>query len=229
MRLFSLAASTDAQMPLIVELWYHLYDNYIVNEAYYEYLGWETQDLINFKIILFALFVGLALAAFGIVYDKRVLGEAVHKLLREECLSPETAKTLTELGYGRSSTLRHSVRKSVSLRRVVKCREEEEFLRLQEEQRLLHEQKRAADKSLGRFKEIPYEFDLETDRFYIPEEMKYAADIKFEKKGSTWLGAILFAVILAVMYVVALVFLPDMLEIVNDFIGSFSGQSNVVV
>lgn len=229
MWIFSLTIPEEDQMPLIVELWQHFYENYIINPGYYEYLGFETQDLINMKIIIFALFVGLAVASFGIVYDKRVLGEAVRKLLREECLSPETGKTLVELGFGRNSALRHSVRKSVSLRRVVKCREEEEFLRKQEEQRLLHEEKRKTDRSIGRFREIPYVFDLENDHFYIPEELKYTADVKFEKRGNSWFFSIFFTVILAIMYVVLLVYLPDMLEIINDFVGGFSSTSNMVV
>lgn len=229
MRIFSFAASNAEEMPLIVELWLHFYDNYVVNLGYYEHLGLETQDLINFKIMLLGLFIGLAVASFGIVYDKRVLGDAVRKLLREECLSPESAKTLVELGYGRSATVRHSVRKSVSLRRVVKCREEEEFLRAQEEQRLAHEEARKTDRSLGRFREVDYVFDLENDHFYIPEELKYTADIKFEKKGNSWFFSILFVVILAILYVVLLVFLPDMLQIIDDFVGGFSPTSNMVV
>ena len=228
MRFFVLAAA-EKNVPLIVELWQHFYENYIVNSGYYEYLGMETQDLINFKLMILGLFIGLAIASFGIVYDKRVLGDVVRKLLHKEVLSPESAKTLAELGYGRSSAVRHSVRKSVSLRRVVKCREEEEFYRVQEQKRLEHEEMRKNDRSLGRFREMTYEFDLEQDHFYIPEEMKYMADVKFEKKGNSFFFAFFLVAMLAVMYVAFLVFLPDMLEIVNDYIGSFSYQSNTVI
>lgn len=228
MRYFALAA-TEKELPLIVELWLHFYENYVVNPGYYEYLGMETQDLINFKLMILGLFVGLAVASFGIVYDKRILGDAVRKLLREECLSPDRAKTLSELGFGRNSVLRHSVRKSVSLRRVVKCREEEEFYRTQEQMRQEHEEKRKSDRSLGRFREMEYEFDLEQDHFYIPEEMKYTADVKFEKKGNSFFFVIFFVVMLAVMYVALLVFLPDILQVINDFVGGFSYQQNTVI
>ena len=222
-------AVTEKELPLIVELWLHFYENYVINPGYYEYLGMETQDLINFKLMILGLFVGLAVASIGIVYDKRILGDAVRKLLREECLSPDRAKTLPELGFGRSSILRHSVRKSVSLRRVVKCCEEQEFYRVQEQMRAEHEEKRKTDRSLGRFREMEYEFDLEQDHFYIPEEMKYTADVKFEKKGNSFFFVIFFVVMLAVMYIALLVFLPDILKVINDFVGGFSYQSNTVI
>ena len=108
---------------------------------------------------------------------------------------------------------------------MVRCVEEEKFLAEQEQKRLAHEEKRKTDKSIGRFRETAYTFDLENDHFYIPEDMKYMADIKFEKKGSTWLFPILFTVIMLVLYVVLLVNLPDMLEILNDFAANFEPKS----
>jgi hypothetical protein len=41
--------------------------------------------------------------------------------------------------------------------------------------------------------------------------------------GSTWMGAIIFTVIMAVVFVLALVYLPDILGMVNSIVGNFKG------
>ena len=225
MRFLSFAASAGEEAPFLVQLWRDFIDVYVTNEPYYEHLGIEGKDLFEIKILILGLFIGLAIAGFAAVWDKRVLGNMVRTLLSRGALDPEGAKTLTELGLARNTTVRHSVRKSVSLRRVVKCVEEEKFLAEQEARRIEHEEKRKSDKSLGRFREVDYVFDLENDHFYIPEEQKYVAEIKFEKKGTTWLGAILFAVIMLVVYIVLLIALPEMLDIINDFAANFGPRA----
>lgn len=218
---FWITAANAAEPSIWQELWQDFLDIYVTNDVYYEYLGLEGKDMFQVKLLILGFFVGLSVACFAAVWDKRVLGNAVRTILARGCLTPETAETLSQLGYARSTIVRHSVRKSVTLRRVVRCVEEEQFLARQEARRLEHEEKRKTDKSLGRFRETAYVFDLENDHFYIPEEMKYMADIKFDKKGSSLLVAILFTVIMLIAYVVLLVYLPEILDILNDFAANF--------
>ena len=226
MRLFFQKSLSSESVPLIQELWEHFYDNYFNNNMYYEYLDMDQTDLVWLKTLILGLFVGLSIASFATLYDKRTLGNMVRRLIATDCLSPEKAQTLEQLGYARSSIARHAVRKSVSLRRVVRCREEEEFLAEQEQRRTEHEEKRKLDRSLPRFRDAEYRFDLEHDHFYIPEDMKYMADVKFERKGTTLFAAILFTVLLAIGYVILLVNLPSILDILNDFVGGFSYTGN---
>ena len=228
---FDTIATQEAREPsLLVQLWQEFIATYVTNDAYYENLGLEGSSLVQIKILLLGMFLGLAVAAFCIVYDKRVLGNMVRTILGFGCLSPEKAQTLSELGYARNSIVRYSVRKSVALRRVVRCVEEEAFLA--EQKRLFeeHEEKRKTDKSIGHFREAAYVFDLENDHFYIPEELKYTADIKFEKKGNTWLGAIIFTVVVLVLYVLLLLYFDEILKILDAFFANFGsrGSKNVI-
>ena len=71
--------------------------------------------------------LGLAAAGFLAVFNKQINGAFVERLLREGCMSPESAKTLPELDLADKLMLRYGVSHSVDLRRVVKCREEEEY------------------------------------------------------------------------------------------------------
>lgn len=216
-----LAVTADAEQPLIVELWGYFYDTYLTPDVYYENLNLTSNELFSIMIFIFGLCVGLSLASFGAVFNKRVLGGVVRRLLEKQALSPESALTLDELGYPNSLLVNFAVKKSTSLRRVVKCREELEFDAEQARKREEHDKKRADDKKLPRFKEAAYKINVYEDKFYIPEDMKYTADVKFEKKGTTWLGAVIFTVIMMVVFVVLVVFLPQILELVNDVAGIF--------
>lgn len=220
-----LTVTAEEEQPLIVELWHYFYDTYFNPSEYYENLDLTSSDVFSIRIIILGLCIGIVLALFGAVFNKRVLGDVVRRLLKKEALSPESALTLEELGYENKPLIRLAVKKSTSLRRVVKCREELEYDADQEKKRKEYEQKRAENNKLGRFKEIPYKMNTYADAFFIPEDMKYMADIKFEKKGTTWLGAVVFSIMTVVAFVVIIVALPSILSLINDFAGSFASST----
>ena len=229
MRFLQTALTTSEEMPLWREIFTDFYENYYGNSVYYPNLNMDTDSMIFVKNLILGIFIGLCIAAFGAVYNKRVLGKFVRTLLREECLSKESAKTLTELGVMQNYAIRNAVRKSVNLRRVVRCREEEEFLEEQEKLRLKFEEAAKGSKRSA-FREEKFEMDTANDHFYIPEDMKYMADVKFESRGTTWLGAILFVIIMAIVFVALLVFLPQIFETLDSFVGGFSstGKGNIL-
>ena len=212
--------------------WNDLWNALFQDETQYEYLGKGANSLTSLRMIIIGLFIGLALASFGAVFNKRVLGDFVRALLREEALSGETAKTLAELGFLRSTVIRQSLRSGVTLRRVVRCREEEEYLREMERKRAEHEEKRKSDPSLPKFKAKEFRVNVDEHHFYIPEELKYTADVKFEQKGSSWLGAVIFLVVLIVAMVILLLAMPTILSFLDGWFGNiynaFSYKDNVV-
>ncbi len=224
-----LKASAEAEMPLWKELLAYFYDTYYNNNVYYPNLDMDTSTMITVKNLILGIFIGLCIAAFGMVYNKRILGKFVRTLLREECLSKESAKTLSQLGVMQNYAIRNAVRKSVNLRRVVRCREEEEFLAEQEKSRLEFE-KSSSETKKASFREEKFEIDTANDHFYIPEDMKYMADVKFESRGTTWLGAILFVIIMAIVFVALIIFLPDIFQMLDNFVGGFSsmGKDNIL-
>lgn len=198
-------------------------------ETQYEYLGNGAGAMTSLPMIILGIFIGLALAAFASVFNKQVLGDFVRELLREEALSAESAKTLAELGYERKTVIRYSVRKGVNLRRVVRCREEEEYLAAIEAKREEYEEKRKNNKSLPRFKAEAFCVNADEHHFYIPEKMKYMADIKFEKKGSTWLGAFVFLLVLAIAFLLLMFALPHILSLLNEWFGWLGNSTPNIV
>ncbi len=215
------ALKTAAEQPVIVELWQYFYNTYINPSEYYEHLNLDANGLVSIRMVILAICIGITAAGFSAVFTKRVLGDIVRGVLSENALSQDTAKTLEELGMENSFIARIAVRKSVSVRRVVKCVEEEEFINAQNLKRREYEENRAKNKKLPRFKETEYKVNPYADRFYIPEKMKYMADVKFEKQGTTWLGACVLVVVMIVAYIAMLVALPYLLSLINDLVGSF--------
>ena len=225
-KFFALTTSGDYERPFLERLWEGFRNLFIESDEYYEYLTVDVGTLLSVRLIILGLFIGMCFAAFASVYNKKVLGDVVRKILSMEALSPDTALTVEELGYEKSPIIRLALKKSTSLRRVVKSREEELYYKELENKREEYLLKKNNGEKIPKFKETPYKMDVSADHFYIPEDMKYMADIKFEKKGASWLGAVLITVILTVAFFVLMYFLPDILSFINDLAAVFQSTGN---
>lgn len=212
---FRLISALESK-SLIGELWEYFVDKYFTpHYGDYEHINLGSSSMVSLQTIVFAFFIGINIAAVMSVFDKRVLGDFARTLIRDEALSPDRAKTLMELGYFKNTAIRSSLRSGHTLRRVVKCVEEEEYY-------ASLEQKRQEIESAGqKFKSVPFKIDFETAHFYIPEQLKYTAEIKFEKKGTNWLTvAGVFVASLLLMIGVFWIF-PDILQMLDNFLSMF--------
>lgn len=207
-------------------VWKEAWNALFSDGTQYEYLGNGAGSMTSWKLIILGLFIGLALAAFGMVFNKRVLGGFVRKLLHCEALTPENAQTLSELGYAKKFFVRYGVRRGVTLRRVVRCREEELYAEEMRQAREAYESRRQEDSSLPKWKETPFRVNPNEHHFYIPEELKYTADLKFDAKGTTWLGAWVFVGILLILLVVVFLTFPRLLELLDDWVGAVQKAVN---
>ena len=221
-----LSTTASESQPLAEELWQYFYDTYLDPYEYYEYLNLTSADLWTIRILIFGLCVGLSLAAFAAAFNKRVLGDIVRKILAKQAFSPETAVTLEELGLEGKPIAHFAIKKSTSLRRVVKCCEEESFEAEQDKREREYKENRKKDKSLPKFKPSKYKINPYADTLYIPEKDRYMADVKFEKRGTTWIGACVFSIVMAVVFVGLMVALPQILSLMNEFAGAFGNSPN---
>lgn len=169
------------------------YDNFSVIE--------QTANIIN-KIIP-ALIIGIILAAIATVYCRRVVGRFVRTLIKKEALSPESGVTLFDTGAFRSTVVRRELCRGALLRKVVRCREEEALI---------------AEKG----SDASYQIDFTRDHFYIPEELKDRAEIRFNPKGSSWLTVVLTAVLTPIVVGLICRFLPNILQFADSIITYFA-------
>ena len=208
-----------------MNFWESFRDSFLTGGDY-EYLGGST---LSVPLIMIGIFVGIAIAFVATVFTKRVWGAMVRKLLAEEIHSAENAKTLAELSLDRNIFLRRAVKGNVSLRRVVACREEEEFLREQERVAAELEEARANDPSLKKAKKprvAPFRVDPDKHHFYIPEDCRSMAGVKFDKKGTSIGKLVILLLLLLICLIVVLLILPRVMTLVNDFVGTMKSATS---
>ena len=207
------------------------YDNFEFNET----------SFVAVKYIIIGIFFGIVIASLSALYNRRVLGKFIRALIKSDATSPEKAKTLAELGFDKNPFVKYSLSRGYTLKKSTSCVEYDEFLKkinsdMQEspnaEEITPSDQKseggedgktpkKSVRKALYNREFIP---DLPTAHFYIPEEKKYEMDVKFEAKGTNWLT---FAITVAVSFalvILAVLFLPDVLRLVDNFINGISGK-----
>ena len=136
----------------------------------------------------------------------------------------DCAKTLHELGFRKNSAVRSALRHG-SLSKIIVCTQKQEYDAQIAKKKTEYEQ--YATKDSPKFKSVPYKVNFETDTFFIPKDASYAADVRYDKKGSG-IGAVLIAIAVALLLAVFIIFiLPDMLQLLDNFIGVLSPESNV--
>ena len=208
------------------DIWNYLYDAYFNIGDGYANLGTESSPLITVGAVVFGVYIGIMIACVVMVYNRQVVGGAVRRMLEKKIHSKEDAITLSELGYKKNFLMRSMFRDSNSLRRVVKCVEEEAFYAEQNASKAEYDKKREAGEKLPRFREEIYRVDIENDHFYIPQDLELTATTKFRKKGSTWVSMVISIIVLTVAFFALLLFLPWFLGQLDGAFGNIMGGNS---
>ncbi|MBQ2735619.1 MAG: hypothetical protein IJF33_07270 [Clostridia bacterium] len=210
------------QNSLLCELLNYIGDTYFsVQFDAYDNFSISSEAGVTVRNAILAAMLGIVIAAVMTAYyrNDRGPGGFVRHLLKEEVYSPEKAKTLLELGYFRNPTIRRELARGSTLRMVVRCREAEEAALAAEEpannlQNGVKKRKTYARKTT--------KIDFRTAHFYIPEELRHRADVRFDKKGSDW-GRVIATAIVTIGVASALCWLlPDVLHLADNLINILS-------
>lgn len=177
--------------------------SYIIERYYsveleaYEYFSFGPGANQTIQTLILSLAIGFIIAAIVIAHTKKKFGGFVGKLLLSGCHSPETAKTLYELGYFRNATIRKELSRGVVLKKLVYKVESDtkksEDLTDADGQDSGETKNKLATK-LSFLAQWNQNLDFTKLRFYIPEDLKYRAEIRFERKGSGWIPVLLTAI-----------------------------------
>ena len=207
------------QKGLLAELWDYFNETYFSPEMpYLENFSFGTGTLISLQTIILGLTVGIIIAAGSSIYSKRYIGDFVRKVIYEECFDAERAKTLYDLGYLKSPGVRNAIKSYGTLSRWIRCVEEDEYLAEMEKKRAEFDELHKDDKKPPKFEYPEFKRDLNTMHFYILEKNKYAAEVKFEKKGASWGAFFLTAILAIILCAFVCYMLPDILKMVDNFI-----------
>lgn len=174
-------------------------------------------NTITLTVVLWAMYLGLLLASAASLYNKAYVGDVVRALVKRECHSADAALTLEELGIKPTALRRRSLRASSTLRKYVKIANEDEGVKTIS--------RNSFSRTLRRFLSMDASdevvCDLTAARFYMPEDKKDVAEIRYGKHVKRSSGIIAFAVtaalglalVLALMY-----FIPEILELLDDLV-----------
>ena len=212
------------QSSVIRELIAYFYEKYFTIE-FGAYDNFSVGDGLGgtLRSIILALMLGMVASALLTARMRSGFGGFVKKLLKEECLSPEQAKTLLDLDYFRSPMIRRELERGSVLRMVVRCREQDEK-ECRTDQKSDDGDGQPAEKLSERPKKRTYvlqksqKIDFTTAHFYIPEDLRYRAEVRFEQKGSSWGSAILLTVAAVVVAALLCAFLPDVVAFIDNLI-----------
>ena len=220
MRWHGFLYASTGEPTLLQELWAYFRDRYFsVDTGRYEHIPIGRGSFVTLQHIVLGVFVGVIVAAGMVCYDKNRLGAFVRALVKEQCLWPEKARTLSELGFARNGGVKNSLRSPHKLGRVVRCVEKEAYDRQKEAMRAEYIEEHGSDTG---FSMPEYRLDFENDHFYIPDGEHYRAELRFEEKGSGW-RAFLLVVLIAILGAALVCFLlPDMLQLVDNMMDILS-------
>ena len=216
------------QGSLIHELLEYLSQTYFsVDFGTYEHFSVSGTSGGTVRNMILAIALGIIIAAVLTAYTREGLGGFVRRLIKEDALAPEKSKTLMELGYFRSTMLRRALSRGSALRMVVRCTEQEAFEANRAEQGT--DAVGTADKPKAKIPFLKgtseYRMDFTTARFYIPEDLRHRAEIRFDKKGSGWIPVIVISVVTVIAASALCFFLPDLLQFADNLIGIFSPKA----
>ena len=215
--LFSLASSKKS---LVEELWDYFAETYLSGSTSYPNLGLVGNSIVTLPAIIIGIAIGAILAVAFALRDNHVIGGFVRLMLERDAIGREKSLTLFDLGAGEHSAFARGLRKSASLRRMVRCVEEEDFYAEQKTAREEHEKKKEEDSTLPEFKEKQYVFDG-SEHFYIPEDKKIAAEIKYiKRKLKPQLIPLIIIASLILLFALILL-LPYLLSVLDQLLGSF--------
>lgn len=185
----------------------------------YDYVN-VSYPFESLEIVVWGLFIGFVIASLMAVYNKGLIGGFIKALLSNECTSEESAKTISELGYGTDYFVKNALRTNTVMRRFV-VRVDYVLPRFESEAAGTDEPAAEKQPKVERTRGGHEIIDFETARFYIPEELKYRAEVRYARRGTNVVSLIVTIIILAVAAFGVLYLVPEMLQLLDNFIGTF--------
>lgn len=180
---------------------------------------------MTLELIIWSMFAGICLAALIIMYNKNVLGPFIRALFDAGANSPETAKTLAELGYTSKPFVRLSLGKRGTFSRIVQHTALEASplspARLSDGENeggdaaeAAVEPKKPPKKPGGRRSRL----SLDEVRFFIPEAMTERADSIYLNGGASLLTVLITIGAFLIVALLLFKFIPALLQMIENFV-----------
>lgn len=161
----------------------------------------QINSTSSMELVIWCMYIGLMLATVFMYYQKKVIGSFVRALLKAGANDAQNAKTLTDLGFAKNAPVRSALRGSGALRKLV-WETDDNYV-----------ENEAGVKISAREKPM----DVNTGRFYIPEDNRIRAELRYNDKGTDIFMLIITALVFLMLAYLAVNYLPDLLEWFGTF------------
>ncbi len=227
-------------MYLFEQLFQYL-NEYYFSSSLGSYDNFDIHSVTTLLVIIGGLCLGLFLASVIAVVQKKHIGKMARALLSLEANSPESAKTLYELGLSGSVPVKIALSHASPLRKLLSIVEGDEVFTYQDElaaafpdykKKIDAAKEEKGEQAEGEEKEEkkeslpPKRFRLrrlnyETARFFIDPSLYHRTTLRYEEKGSSWWIVLLSFVASAAVFLLALRFLPVLVSMLDATISNF--------
>ncbi len=203
-------------------------ESFSINAKNYENIN-LGHGIVDLRLLIIGVFAGLVIASYAAFFHRRITGKFVRSLIKCGADSPENSKTLKELGLEKSFYVRRAIKKEYVYRSVVSCTEREryyeniKFFRDGEKtqpEETAESGANSKDKS-ERYSASPFEYDFETNTFYVDRENVQKAEKRFSASASDVIAPIIVTLLAPIATVVTLKFLPELLLWLDNAISGF--------
>ncbi len=118
---------SSTEKSLFEELWEYFEGKYFTPEFRdYENINFDTDGLISPMMYFLAVLAAVILASSIIIFNRRVLGRLVRRLMSRGAIGYENAKTLDEIGFSKNRITKLFINR-YTLFRAVRCVEEDAY------------------------------------------------------------------------------------------------------
>ena len=190
-------------------------------KRFYTYENLPDIDLgnISYLVLICGIYAGILLGVLFAMLFRIHSHKIVSALIEREAVDRDSAVTLEEMGLEKNRFVRRLLKTDGSLRGVVYCANETEF----------PERKVSAVRRFWREKilknPLPPKTDFSIARFYIPEEKRVAAELRFTPEKHPVRTFLLAAAGIVFLAFFTIKILPELLALADNLITQVKPQS----
>lgn len=181
----------------------------------YENLAFSGSS-ITLTVIIWGVYIGLVVGCIASAYSRDYLGRIVRALVSAQCRDEKSAASAEALGIRCSAPLRRAMRDGGVLRKYISIANPEECISDTAPRGFF-----AAVRRFFSGSESIHRLDLKAAKLYIPEEKRYTAELRYEKKGPSWVIVVLIIVLGAATAVGVSFAVPKILDLLDQAITAF--------
>ncbi|MBQ8334345.1 MAG: hypothetical protein IJX93_11300 [Clostridia bacterium] len=173
-------------------------------------------------VIVWGLYIGIMIGVLGALITRVYSARLISALVKCGATDAEHAVTLDSLDIKGKSMIRHMLKPGSVLYRTVECANREEF----------PEQKHSGLKKFWHEKflseEVPEKIPFELAKFYLPEERRISAELRFAVEEHPVRNFIFAAVGLFAVACFAVFAIPELLTMFDNFVTQVKPESNIL-